>query len=175
MKHRGASFLNVMLLAITSVWGTCSPAMRHAHEGGGSSHDSHPRVHHHSHHEHRDASKTRTACPWGHDDARANASDCAEHLHWVLLGFDLTLPVNQNGQDRERSSGSEPTIVRLVEEPVAVLVAAWQNSAADQAGVWACVPGAGAVVSASLRWVNPIAALPLCDSARFERSGVLQV
>lgn len=163
-----------MLLAITSVWGTCSPAMRHAHEGGGSGQGPHAQVHHHSHQSHRDVPDPRTACPWGHDGARAIASDNEDHLHWVLLGFELTLPIDQSGQDPESSSGSEPTMVRLVEEPVAVLVAAWQSCGVDQAGVSAFVPGTGRVVSASLRWVNSIAALPLCDSARFERSGVLR-
>ena len=135
-----------MLLAVTSVWGTCSPAMRHAHEGGGGGHGPHPQIHRHSHPSHRDAPEPRTACPWGHDEAPAIASDCGEHLHWVLWGFELTLPSDQSGQDPETSSGSEPTMVRLVEEPVAVVVASWQSCAADQAVASALLPGTDIVV-----------------------------
>ncbi len=166
-----ASLVKLLLLAMATAWGTCPPAVRHAHEGGGDASHRHSRI---QHDEHGHSHDTRTDNRVELSNTRSAVGDCGDHLHWVLLGFGLTLPATPNSQVPQEPFAFEPVLVRLVEDLASPAAGQTHDWAADLANTSASLPGLVCVVSAPLRWVSPFAALPLCDSARFERSGVLQ-
>ncbi len=99
--------------------------------------------------------------------------ECAIHLHWTLMGFDFTLPAPPDPHDPDHLASCEPEMVLLVNDlPTVTQHQSWYVGAdlSESLDPLACF---SSMMPWSPRWLNPTASWPLCDSARFERSGVL--
>lgn len=163
--------LSFVLSSVVVAWGICPPAMRHAHEGGNDT--SHRHVAAADQHEHGHSHPSGLPPHESRVDASATMGECAVHLHWVLLGFDFSLPVSPDTHDPERLGSFEPVMVRLVDDLITVHQGEAQCGATDLLVSPEVVTRVVCLMPSPLRWINPIASLPLCDRARFERSGVL--
>ena len=95
------------------------------------------------------------------------------HLHWGLLGFDVSLPAPANPHDPDRPFDTEPAVVRLVGDGPAANLGIQQFSHATPSANTTGVRFVSARLLIPLRRQNSVAALPLCDTAHLERSGVL--
>ena len=69
--------------------------------------------------------------------------------------------------------GFESVMVRLVDDLPTINQGEQRCVAADLPVSPELVARVVCLMPSPPRWINPIASLPLCDSARFERSGVL--
>ena len=49
-------------------------------------------------------------------DTSATMGECAVHLHWVLLGFDFSLPASPDTHDPDHLVSCESVMVRLVDD-----------------------------------------------------------
>lgn len=154
-------------------WGIAPPAIRHGHEGGGDRGHGHDAVVHHDpehgHHDH-DGGGHR------HNDADASSlavlSDFVVHLHWDLFGLDFSIPMPENGEHGDDGDG-EPAVVRFIDE--LPTMAPYIDSFAGESLATPpdLGPDAVVVVCSPSHPPNRISSIPLCDTARFERSGVL--
>lgn len=148
-------------------------AIRHAHDGGGDKahrHDAaagHDRElgHHHHHHgaEHHHEHE--------HVAAAAVLADFVLHLHWNLLGLDFCVPASEEGEEEEDGAWRLALIRPVDGLPACV-------GGPDSQGlplVAAPVPGPPLVAAETspAHPPNSVTSIPLCDSARLERSGVL--
>jgi len=172
MRNRFHDRATRLLLAIVVLaWGFVFPGVRHAHADGDKPVHRHAHGHchgaheHDGHHVHRNESAATDGQPLaGH----------VLHLHWQFFGIDVSMPVSQGSSDGADNDNSvPPVIVRAAKE---TLPAAKADSAL---GRWLQVVVCTAHVYV-VRTVDPhprppnlVASIPLCDSARFERSGVL--
>ena len=163
-----------MLSALVLAWGVVPPGFEHAHAGGHSDHQhdkcrevSHHGSHHHDtddeHHEHAAES-----------DA-TGLVDCVLHFHWRLLGVEFSMPVPTEPADGDDEGTVPPAVVRMTSE----IVPATQAGPAFGRVLLAasCAPSADVVrnLEPIPRPPNLVTSVPLCDSARLERSGVLLV
>ncbi len=163
--------LSFMLSSIVVAWGICPPAMRHAHEGGGDTSHRHVAATDPHEHDHPHQSELPQHEAWV--DTSATMGECAVHLHWVLLGFDFALPASPDTHDPDHLVSFESVMVRLVDDLPTISQVEQRCEAADVLVSPALVARVVCLTPSPARWINPIASLPLCDSARFERSGVL--
>lgn len=175
MNRLRTTLLKYVLSSLVMAWGMLPPALVHAHEGGDQaghchaaladladehSHDARSRDCQHSHHEEG-------------IQVTPELGGLVAHAHWELFGVDVFWPVPDEGNHEGSSRGVEPVMVRLANEPLPVTITSVAQS--GLIGAAALQPALDIVHSASApsRATNPVAALPLCDSARLERSGVL--
>ena len=175
MTKRRSLLMNYLLSLLVMAWGILPPALRHAHEGGddashrhaaqaaiGEPHDGH----HHPHaneHGHSQAG----------NDAPALAKDWVVHAHWTLLGFEFSVPTPGSRDVPKDPRAAEAVLVRLVDDLPTMSLRGNYSLGLDSL-TWR--EPTAPVVCPTLcpsRPSNPISSLPLCDSARFERSGVL--
>jgi hypothetical protein len=168
---RESPLLSLMLVALAVASGTCPPALRHAHEGGedsGHRHSSHILDLDHGHPHQGD--------PHHHTpnlELSSTMRECSVHLHWVLLGFNFSFPATPDGHDPDHPNGFEPVMVRLVEDVLIASPCEPRGIKADVASSLECISGVVCPTYSLAGWVNSVSALPLCDRARLERSGVL--
>ena len=170
------TLLNYLLSSLVMAWGMLPPALVHAHEGGDQAGHRHAApVGLADEHSHDDGSH---GCQHSHHEDGFQISPelggIVAHAHWELFGVDFSWPVPDEGNHEGNSRSVEPVLVRLANEPVPVTVTSVIHS--GLIGATALQPALDVVRSASAptRAANPVAALPLCDSARLERSGVLR-
>jgi hypothetical protein len=169
------------------------PAIRHAHHGGGDRDHGHDAVakhdldhgHHHDHegadHRHDDLDHghhhDHEGADHRHDDADVTAptllGDFVVHLHWKLFGLDFCTPVRQEDEHDEDGGASKLALIWLVKELPTVISGGDHSQVAPL--VAPPVPGPRLVVAKASpsHPPNPVTSIPLCDSARLERSGVL--
>ncbi|MHB0957237.1 MAG: hypothetical protein ACYC0X_24435 [Pirellulaceae bacterium] len=165
--------LSFVLSSVVVAWGTCPPAMRHAHEGGEDTSHDHVAAVDHGEHGHAHPSEIPQQGAGG--TATSTMDECVVHLHWVLWGFHFSLPVSPDTGDPDQLASFDSEMVRLVDD-----LPTFRQG--EQRGVTADLPVSPELVARVVclmpsppRWINSIASLPLCDRARFERSGVLLV
>ncbi len=162
---------SLLLSALVLSWGGVPSGVRHAHEGGGDSTHQHDDFHDAAHHDHD--------CDGTYREHR-NVSDVSLladfvlHLHCQFLGMEFSMPASEEPGDNDDGEGTAvPAIVRAMNE----------EGLTTQAGlsfirVLAAVtgtPNADVVLNleSAARPPNLVTSIPLCDSARLERSGVL--
>jgi hypothetical protein len=166
--------LSLSLSALVLAWGTVPPGIQHAHAGGSNAahrHDNRHEVAHHGSHQHN-----------GDDEHHEHANlpgvsplaDYILHVHWRLLGVDFCMPMSEKPVG---DNGDEGTI------PPAIVCTANEVVPATQVGpsigcvllTVVCTPSADVVRSLEPIPRPPylVTSIPLCDSARLERSGVL--
>ena len=168
--------LSLLLSALVLACGTVPPGFRHAHLGGadtGHRHgDGRPQtVAHHASHEHdSDADHREHATV----PDTTLLSDFVIHLHWRFLGMDFSIPEPDEpapGNDDEGTA--PPAIVRAMDG----IVPATQVGPSFGRVLLAviCTPSADVVQNRTppLRSPDFTTSIPLCDSARLERTGVL--
>ena len=163
--------LAMALCTLLVAWEICPPAMRHAHEGGsdtGHRHAAAADPHQHSHSHQADLSPHSSRV-----DASTTIGECAVHLHWGLMGIGFSLPVSPTPHDPDRLFGFEPVMVRLVDDLPTINPGVQWRDVADLPASPKLLSGNRRLMPSPPRWINSIASLPLCDRARFERSGVL--
>jgi hypothetical protein len=179
-------WLNLVLSVLVLAWGILPPGVRHAHVGGGDSthrHDAGQTVAHHGPHDHdsvdgHDADHAHHSGDGNHQHETgldvSLSADCVVHLHWRLLGIEFSMPVSQEPADGEDDVDTGvPAIVRMSDELVPVARA---GPSVDRVCLsHTCTPSADVVrdLAPVSRPTNLDTSIPLCDSARLERSGVL--
>ena len=183
----------MLLIAVLASGILSSPVLRHTHamsdhaqpkrEAKPHSHghpQSHSHVHGHSRsHERHDHDQPADA-GHNHDVSRNDgvkaeatlAEPAVEHIHLVWLGFEMTLPVSPGDSSDRSDTGDEwvPLLGEMV--PIQVEAAAVGPPLAD-----------GHIQHMAIATVTPPRVVPpappdvsrLCDTARRERSGVLQI
>lgn len=159
--------LTVLVIAVLASGALSAPALRHSHAMSEHTDSRHPtachsHAHHHHGHTHRHGS-----------DAEPTFNEPAvEHLHVVLFGIGLTLPVSSDdSSDRPNSMGEWVPLLREMLPPqvVAASDVLDHDSLAFGALALAVVTPARAepFVPPKISW--------LCHTARRERSGVLNI
>jgi hypothetical protein len=175
LKRFSRIALTLLLSASVLVWGIVPPAIRHAHEGGGKRDHRHDAAARHDlkshHHHHRDGADH----PHEHEHVAEPTAlgDFVVHLHWTLFGLDFSVPASQQGENDEEDGASRLALIRLVDELPAVA-----PGGPDSPGVSLVTPPLPgtelvAVETSPSHAPHSVASIPLCDSARLERSGVL--
>jgi len=176
------------LAAVVLTWGMIPPGFEHSHAGGeDQSHCHNARTevasddahHHHHHHSHKHGHG-----PDGnhhHGDVEHNppvastvtfpTSDVA-HLHFRLFGFDFSMPLSETTDEGEENT-FPPTIVRAAKEYVPTVPPGPSLKLFDVATLLPLANTLGGPEPVP-RPPNLVASLPLCDSARLERTGVLR-
>lgn len=159
--------LTVLLIANLASGALSAPALRHTHamsEHADARHSaaSHSQAHHHHGHAHR------------HDsDAEPTLGETAvEHVHVVWFGIGLTLPVSPDDSSPRTDSLGEwvPLLGEMISPQVVV--------ASDVLGLDALEVGAVAFVVVTSPRAEPFVPPKvswLCDTARRERTGVLNI
>ncbi len=176
------SVICLVLSAVVFTWGIVPPATQHTHVGGSDSthrhddcyevaqHDCHDHESHEGHHE--CATVPQVSLP----------ADYALHLHWRLLGIEFSIPMPHSPLPGEPADDTDdagaaavPVIVRVMNEIVPATQAGPSFARVLLAAVRA--PSVGVVWSAApiARSPDIVTTIPLCESARLERSGVLLV
>lgn len=154
--------LTVLVIAVLASGALSAPALRHSHAMSEHTDSRHPTAcHSHAHHHH------------GHTHRHGSEAEPAvEHLHVVLFGIGLTLPVSSDdSSDSLNSMGEWVPLLREMLPPQVV-------AASDVLDHDSLAFGALA-----LTVVTPARAEPfvppksswLCDTARRERTGVLNI
>ena len=166
--------INLLLSALVLAWGVVPSGIQHAHAGGNdSTHrhgDCHEAAHHDSHdHDLDDDHHDHATLP----DASLLA-DSVVHLHWQFLGIDFSMPAPEQPIDGNDDHGTiPPAIVRVANEIVLAAQAGPSSSRVFPAVICALSADVVRDVQPVPRPPNLVTSIPLCDSARFERSGVL--
>lgn len=161
---------------LVMAWAILPPALRHSHAGGGDSGHHHVALETHSgpHHHHEFPHTVHHA----HDDASLVAPsrlvDRIVHFHWTVFGVHFSLPAgDSDGHGDDDANTTDAVLVRLVDDLPAASLRGDMGI-----GVDCCQPSKSTdrvsyTPTCHSRPDNTISSLPLCDSARFERSGVL--
>ncbi len=170
------SVLSLVLSAVVLTWGTIPPATQHAHTGGSDSahrhDDCHEVSHHGSHDHHGDGEHHQHATV----PKVSLLADYSLHLHWRLFGLEFSMPVPEEPADDTDGEGSiVPAIIRVMNEIKIVPVTQAGLSFGRVLSAAIRAPSADVVRSLEpiARPPNLLTSIPLCDSARLERSGVL--
>lgn len=162
--------LKLFLSALVLAWGIVPPGFQHAHaEGDDSSHrhsDCHDASHHGSHHH-------GTEDEISEHSVIATVSlleDSIVHFHWQFLGIEFSMPVAE--EPLQNNGTTPPAFFRSIDK---IAQAATAGSSMDR--VFAedvRAPNIEVVrdLEGIPRAYNLVTSIPLCDSARLERSGV---
>lgn len=165
--------LNYFLSSVVMAWGILPPALVHSHEAGGDTRhqhnqqtvaqvDDHGHCHEGESHEH-------------HPPVAADMSllgGLVSHLHWDFLGIDLSMPLPAEDQRGDRIGEQDQVLVRLTEE-MPRLCQGNNLFVALQTPILEAKLDCAAMEAVPSLPPGLSAAIPLCDAARFERSGVL--
>lgn len=174
MRNRAVRTLMTLLLsAAMLLGGLMPPAVQHAHADGDQSHSHQTACSAAGQHEHPHSH------PHNHAPGHAQ-SDVVQgqtlHRHVSLFGLDLFMPVRDhqdlpnNGSDA--GDDAAVTLVRLVETAVVLASAPAGERQFFSFPSLATVATGSATILRPQRGRDTICSLPLCDSARGERSGV---
>ncbi len=166
--------LNLLLSALVLAWGMVPPGVQHAHAGGcdpAHRHDGCNEADHHGSHDHDsdDGHHEHATVP----DVLLSADDVF-HLHWQFFGMEFFMPVPEEPSDNGDDKGAVlPAIIRAMNEEVLTTQAG--PSFGRVLPEVTCAPNADVVRNSepAPRPSNLVTSIPLCDSARLERSGVL--
>ena len=166
--------LSVVLSALMLVWGTVPPGVQHAHAGGSAANHRHDNCHEvaqHGSHDHDldDEHHEHATLP---DVSRL--AGYVLHLHWRLLGVEFSLPVPEAPVDGNGNEGTvPPAVVRMMNEIVPARQASPSFGRVLLTAI--CAPSTDVVSNLEPipRPPNLVTSMPLCDSARLQRSGVL--
>lgn len=162
--------LTLLLAATVLLGGLMPPAVQHAHAGGDRAHKHHRII--------ADASVDVHGPSHSHRHASGEHSHAADgitaHSHRVLFGFDACLPLgeHQDVPDGSDVDGQQVTLARLLDSQIVSL------SAPTMKWLFISLPSLKAFSTDSIAVPglrssrSELASLPLCDSARGERSGV---
>lgn len=170
------------LLALSVLTGSVAPpAYAHVHPGGHRPHDHRSqagevRDHGHAHHHHNGEHHHHHQAPARSDEQpSADLHGAERHWHVSLFFFDLTLPTLPASDGDNDSSDKAPAVARLVDHSRTLLTeiatGSWMN------GLSPAVAGPTSDLVTdrpALRRPQPPVRILLCDTARRERSGVLQ-
>ncbi len=166
--------MNLLLSALVLAWGIVPPGVQHVHAGGSDPTHGHGGRHEVAH----DGSHDHESDDEHHDHAAVSdvslSADAVLHLHWRLLGVEFSMPVPEEPvEDDADGDAVPPAIVRMISEIVPATQAGPSFGRVLLAAI--CAPGADVVRSLEPipRPPNLVTSIPLCDSARLERSGVL--
>ncbi len=193
VKTTLSHLMSVLVLA----WGTTSPGVAHCHAGGRDAAHRHdhaqspdhdgpnepaeadhrrPDGDHHSDGDHADGDHAHG--DHGNSSRRASASaliDSVTHFHVCWLGMEFSIPMSGEPDEREDKGGSARAAVASAMHET-LIVAPARSPVTPVFLADACV-GNSVTVSPGRRIMRPfvITSAPLCDSARFERTGVLRI
>ncbi|MBD3675744.1 MAG: hypothetical protein HUJ26_19725 [Planctomycetaceae bacterium] len=178
VKYR--TFMSLLLTAGMLFASFTPPALLHAHEDGHQTHDHYSQqdidtagehLHEHSHAHENEHTHCHPKQP-----ASQFVPSLASHIHLTLFGFEFTLPKGQTpGEDNENGSGSS-TVIRWLDREI---------NARSSISTDYLLNNLLVLVSDDLEKIDAVASqetsevtlssLPLCDSARRERSGALLI
>ena len=170
------TMLSLMLSALVLAWGIVPPVVQHAHVGGNDTSHQHGNrppqtVPHHASHEHDSDAERHEHSTVPEDSLLA---DFVSHLHWQFFGMDFSMPVPEEpGDDTDDEGTVPPMVVRVMDEVVPATQAGPSLCRVLCAAI--CTPTADVVwtLTPAPRSPSLVTSIPLCDSARLERSGVL--
>ncbi len=166
--------LSLLLSALVLAWGIVPLGFQHAHAGGNKPTHIHDKCREMVHHDSHDHESDEEHHEHATDSNVSLLADYVLHLHWRLLGVEFSMPVSEEPVEDDVDGDAVPSaIVRMISEIVPatqagpslgrVLLAVTCTSNADVVRNSDPVP----------RPPNLVTSIPLCDSARLERSGVL--
>ena len=165
--------MNLLLSALVLAWGFVPPGFEHAHAGGGDSDHQHDKCHDVA----LDGSHHHDADDEHHEDAAepdvAALMDYVLHSHWQLLGVEFSMPVPMEPADGDDEDTVPPAVLCVRNEILTATHAGLSFGRGLLAAV--CAPSTDVVrnLEPIPRSPNLVTSIPLCDSARLERSGVL--
>ena len=166
--------MTLLLSALVLAWGIVPPGIQHAHMGGSNSthrHDNCQEVAHHDSHDHESDEEHHEHTT---ETPVSQLADYVLHLHWRLLGVEFSMPVPEEPVEGGDDGNTVPlAIVRGMSEVVPLTLTSPSFGRVLLAAI--CTPSADVVRSLEPipRSPNLVTSIPLCDSARLERSGVL--
>jgi len=165
--------LSLLLSASVLAWGIVPPVVQHEHAGGSDAthrhDDCHEVAHHGSHrHDSDDEHHEHAILP----DVSPLA-DNVLHLHWRFLGVEFSMPAPEEPAESDDEGTGPPAIVRAMNEEVLTTRAGPSMSRLLLVGINAPNADTGRNSAPLPRAPNLVTSIPLCDSARLERSGVL--
>ncbi|HUG90732.1 MAG TPA: hypothetical protein VML55_07865 [Planctomycetaceae bacterium] len=184
----------LLLLSVAVLCGSLMPpALRHSHAGGDARHTHSAqdaaivdhgsgahRPHSHSHrdgnsHRHEGHPHSDQRLPPPDTDSFALAHASEPHVHVTLLWLEWSLPVGspdrRSGTDTA-SGGLDWTLVRLVDDASRPDAAGIDHARLVAQSVTAAIDPSPDLARTANATPRPLAAHPLCDAARHERSGV---
>ncbi len=166
--------MNLLLSALVLAWGIVPPGVQHVHAGGSDpthGHGERDEMAHDGSHDHESDHEH-------HDHAMVTdlslLADYVLHLHWRLLGVEFSMPMPEKPVDDDEGT-VPPAVVRVMNEEGLTMQTGPSFGRVMLAVT--CTPSADVVqkLEAVPRLPNLVTSIPLCDSARLERSGVLLV
>ena len=165
---------SLLLSALVLAWGIVPPGVEHSHAGGSDAthgHEHHHEVAHHGSHDHDFSDQHCESEPLPQVSLLA---DSVRHLHWRFLGMKFSMPAPGQPTDNGDDQGDlPPAIVCGVDEGVLAMHTGPAFARTLLFGI--CEPSIDVVCG--MRPIPPspnlVTTMPLCDSARLERSGVL--
>ena len=176
--------MNLLLSAMVLAWGIVLPGVQHVHAGGSDpahGHDDCHEVVDYNSHNHdsgdHEAGDHETDVEHHEHSTALDVSllvDYVLHLHWELLGVEFSMPMPEAPvESDDNGNTAPPAIVRVIGDIVPATPSSPSLGRVLLAAI--CTPSADVVWS--LEPIpcprNLVTSIPLCDSARFERSGVL--
>jgi hypothetical protein len=151
--------LVAVALLITAAFST---GMQHAHPGGLSPHN---------HHDAAPLTPTIAAVEVADEPVWLAAP---VHMHIFLLGFEFTLPAQDQEHEHSTNSGEHMLVVRLIGDDLTDSATRVPTGAVLPQATLDIVAALPVATTPALSAVSRQASLPLCDTARHERSGVLR-
>ena len=163
------SVVSIFLSASVLAWTVVPPPVCHLHEGGAE-----------ASHDHSEFARQASGDDTRHCDAAylrpdnvgdvtsLGMGDSATHHHWRFLGVEFYAPCD--GDDCQNAEKSKPTLVRCNVNTATIGYGGCQGTHL----IASRVPGLESIVAvvSPFRSLRVISSIPLCDSARLERSGV---
>ena len=166
--------MNLLLSALVLAWGMVPPGVQHAHSAGNDTTHRHGDGHEvaqRASHDHRGDGEDHEHAATVPDVWRL--ADYVLHLHWRFLGMEFSMPVSEEPADGDQRDRVSLATVLRVDQTVPATQAGPSFCRVLLAGI--CTPHADVVrtLTPVPRPPNLVTSIPLCDSARLERSGVL--
>lgn len=169
LRHQLHTPLRFLLAAAMLVWGAVPPPVCHAHEGGVDSGHRHSgfAAHHDIHHALPDPTHHGAMTL---DASTLDGDGLVTHHHYQLLGLEFQLPCD--GEDCDEDETSEPLLIGGTRGSSAISAGGDRFSGQHLCGSPQASVQCAVVAALPIHFPRVIASLPLCDSARLERTGV---
>lgn len=159
--------LTLLLSATVFLGSVIPPAIQHAHANGSQSHD-------HDHQAHADHTHLHLDTHSSHESP--SESFQAEHCHLTFLGWDLHLPSSNSPELPSPGSkclgDQSETLIRLIDTNIVLVLTPTFEWLEIDFSLDSPLRAAKTDSVLLQRGRMPLASLPLCDSARGQRSGV---
>ena len=178
MSNRlGRTIVSLLMSVLVLAWGTVPPGISHCHAGGGDAAHRHGEpdesLHDHSHPHHRDLDGEQNEHPTVPSSDVGLLCDTVVHLHMWWLGIELSFPAREDPVNNDEDQDAIPMAIAVEMDEV---LPATQTGPSLEQVILAVTSTSNMDMVADLKpllrtWVTT--SIPLCDSARFERSGVL--